>query len=180
MAVAGLVLPISGPYTGVWNSLPLGVLNDDGYELRCQLPGQEVNESDAYGMTLVEAITRGQNWRALLRGLEWNRSGLLGILQMFGTTAGSTPPIAATTNLIPVLANIGDRWTKFCQTLLLTAILGNPPSVPATLTAMSAGFAPNSQSAFNLTSKVREMPLELVLFPYASGSPALNVPFSCT
>lgn len=170
---AGLVVPISGPAVATWSALPLGTQNDDGYELACTIQGQEVNESDAYGMTLVEAIYRGQNWRCRFRGLEWNKSGLLAILQMFGSQGA---------NMNPILTSIGDRWTKFCQALVLTSILANPPSIPQSLTAVTAGFAPNSQTAFNITSKAREMPLEMVLFPYQTtiASVSYNVPFTCT
>jgi hypothetical protein len=153
----------------------MGVQNDDGFELAATIQGQEVNESDQYGMTLVEAIYRGQNWRLRLRGLEWNKTGLLTSLQMFGKgVAGAV--------LSPILQNIGDRWTNYCQALLLTAILANPPSTPTTLTATNAGIAPNSQSAFNFTSKVREMPLEFVLIPYSTtiGSFTGGVPFTTT
>lgn len=172
---AGLVVPISGPYVGTWDALPLGTLNDDGYDLRCTVQGQEVAESDAYGMTLTEGIYRGQNWRAGIRGLEWNKTGLLGILQMFGQSG-------AQGTLTPILSNIGNRWTAFCKSLVLTAILGNPPTIPQSLTAVNAGFAPNFQSNFLLTSKLREMPLELVLIPYTAvvGSLTVNVPFTTT
>jgi hypothetical protein len=171
---AGLVVPVSGPYTATFDGYPLGTMNDDGYELACTLQGQEVNESDAYGMTLVEAIYRGMNWRCRFRGLEFNKTGLLAILQMFGQTG-------ANTTLTPLLTAIGDRWTKFCKSLILTSILTPyPPTMPLTLTALSAGFSPNTTSQFLLTSKVREMPLELVFLPYASGSPAVNIPFSTT
>jgi hypothetical protein len=171
---AGLVIPISGPYVGTWQALPLGTLSDDGYEVSCTLQGQEVNETDAYGMTLVEGIWRGQNWRCRLRGLEW-KTGLLSILQMFGQTG-------AAGSLTPILANIGDRWTKYCQSLVLTAILGNPPTTPQTLTAVNAGFAPNTQSQFLKTSKVRELPLELVLIPYQTviASVTYSLPFTTT
>lgn len=173
---AGLVVPVSGPYLGTYQAFPLGVQNDDGYILQGTVQGQEVSESDAYGMTLVEAIYRGQNWRCRLRGLEWNKSGLLNAMQIFGTAAGSPP-----NNLAPTLANIGDRWTKYCQALLLTAILGNPPSIPQSLTATNAGIAPNSSYEMMFTSKVRELPLEFVLIPYVSGgSGSPNVPFSVT
>jgi hypothetical protein len=179
---AALVLPISGPYLGSWNAFPFGTQNDDGYQLSCTLQGQELNETDAYGLTLVEGIWRGQNWRARLRGVEWNKTGLLGALQMFGTTAGTVPPIPATTTLIPVLTNIGDRWSKYCQAMLLTAILGNPPTTPQTLTAVLAGVAPNSTSEMMFTSKVREMPLEFVFLPYATtiASVTFNLPFTTT
>ncbi len=172
---AALVLPISGPYVGTWSALPLGTLNDDGYELSATIAGQEVSETDAYGLTLVEAIYRGQNWRVRIRGMEWNKTGLLGLVQMFGQSG-----VAGT--LTPVLANIGDRWSKYCQALVLTAILGNPPTTPQSLTAINAGFAPNSQSAWLHTSKVREMPLELILLPYSAviGSTTFAVPFTST
>jgi hypothetical protein len=157
--------------------LPLGIMNDDGYELQCTLQGQEVNATDAYGMSLVEGIYRGFNWICRFRGLEWNRTGLLAILQMFGLQSGASP-----TQLAPQLVNVGDRWSKFCQALLLAAILSNPPTTPQTLTALSSGFSPNSSSAFNATSKVREFPLELVFLPYSAvvNSITVAVPFTTT
>jgi hypothetical protein len=172
---AGLVVPISGPYTGTWNALPLGTQYDDGYELSCTLQGQEVNATDAYGMTLVEAIYRGQNWRVRLRGLEWNKTGLLSSLQMFGQSG-------ANTTLTPTLANVGARWTAFCLPLVLTAVLANPPTMPQSLTATNAGIAPNSQSAMMFTSKLRELPMEMVLLPYSTviGSITYSVPFTST
>ena len=172
---AGLVVPIAGPYLGTWAGSAFGTLSDDGYELSVTIQGQEVNESDAYGMTLVEAIYRGQNWRCRLRGLEWNKTGLLTSLQMFGQSG-----VAGTLN--PILTNIGDRWTRYCQALVLTAILGNPPSTPQSLTALNAGIAPNSQTSWMKTSKVREMPLEFVFIPYTAtvGSAIVGVPFTTT
>ena len=50
---AGLVVPVAGPYTATWNSLPLGTQNDDGFQLSCTIQGQEANQTDAYGMTLI-------------------------------------------------------------------------------------------------------------------------------
>lgn len=159
---------------GTFNALPLGTLSDDGYVLTATIQGQEVNETDAYGMTLVEAIYRGMNWRCRLRGLEW-KSGLLQILEEFGQTG-------AAGTLTPQLVNIGDRWSKYSTPMVLTAILANPPTTPQTLTATSAAIAPNQSSEFMMTSKVRELPLELVLLPYSAvvGSLTVNVPFTVT
>ncbi len=175
---AGLIVPVSGPYIGLWNALALGTLSDDGYDLSCTVQGQEVNLSDAWGMTLVESIYRGQNWRIRIRGLEWDKLGQLAILQMFGRTGAANGR-----NLSPSLSYIGDRWTRYCQTLLLTSILGDPPAFPQTLTAINAGWAPNTTTNGQWTSKVREMPHELVLLPYVasgSGASTVAVPFSTT
>lgn len=174
MAVA-LVLPISGPYVGLFNALPMGVQNDDGFQLSVQHQGQEINATDAYGMTLVESIWRGMNWRIRLRGLEANQTGLLTLLQMFGQSG-------ATTTLTPTLVAIGHRWSVYCKTLLLTAILGFPPTMPQTLTALTAGLAPGQTTEMLMTSKMREVPIEMVLLPYQAviGSSTLVVPFTTT
>jgi hypothetical protein len=174
---AGLVLPISGPYLGVFHAFPLGTLSDDGYELSCTIAGQEVNETDSYGLTLVEAIYRGQNWRCRIRGMEWDKTGLLESLQTFGRVGAS-----GSRSFNPILSQIGQRWTNFAFPLLLTAILADPPSFPATLTAVNATFAPNTQTLFNLTSKLREFPIEYALIPYTQviASVSYAIPFSTT
>lgn len=174
---AGLVVPISGPYTATWNSFTLGTQNDDGYVLAGTYQGQEVNLSDAYGMTLVEAIWRGLNWRLRFRGLEFNKTGILASMQAFGSTG------APSTTFTPKLANIGDRYTAYAQALVLTAVLGNPPSFVQTLTALNAIVAPQSNVEYLMTSKVREAPFEMVLLPYSTTVQSLtnqNVAFTTT
>ncbi len=115
-----------------------------------------------------------------MRGLEW-KSGILAMLQQFGMTqaqAGS----GVFGVLAPQLGVIGDRWTKYNSALVLSSILGNPPAVPQSLTALSAGIAPNNAPEFMMTSKVREIPIELCLFPYSAvvGSVTFNLPFTTT
>lgn len=175
---AGLVVPVSGPYTATWNAFALGTQNDDGYVLTGAYTGQEINTSDAYGMTLVEAIWRGLNWRIRLRGLEWNKPGILASMQAFGSSGNPD------TTFTPTLANIGDRYSKFARTLLLNSILGAyPPTTPQTLTALSAIVAPQSNVEYLMTSKVREAPFEMVLLPYESvigSAPLPNVAFTTT
>ena len=173
---AALVLPISGPYTGVWNGFSLGTQGDDGYVLRGAFQGQEVNTSDAYGMSLVEAIWRGLNWRLTFRGLEFNRPGILAAMQAMGSAG------APNTTFTPILANVGARMSAFAQPLVLSAILGNPPTMPQTLTATNAVVAPQSNVEYIMTSKVREAPFEMVLLPYQAviGSLVVNLAFSTT
>lgn len=176
MAVAALVLPISGPYIATWDGNSLGTQNDDGYVLSGTYQGQEVNLSDAYGMTLVEAIWRGLNWRVRFRGLEFNKPGILASMQAFGSV------LDPLTTITPTLANIGDRYSKFAEALVLTAILPDPPCMPQTFTALNAIVAPQSNVEYLMTSKVREAPFEMVLLPYLatdSGGNS-NVSFTTT
>jgi hypothetical protein len=173
---AALVLPVSGPYVGFWDTRFLGVMNDDGYVLNGTYQGQEVNASDAYGMTLVEAIYRGINWRMRVRSLEFNQPGMLAAIQAFGSFGSSS------TTFTPYLFNVGDRYSKYAKTLLLTAILGNPPTFIQTLTALLAIVAPQSNVEYLMTSKVREAPFEFVLLPYLAtvGSISTDVAFTTT
>ncbi len=176
MAVTALVLPVSGPYTTTWDGFALGTQNDDGFQLKGTYQGQEVNASDAYGMTLVEAIWRGLNWRLQFRGLEFNRAGIEACLNMFGSTG------APAGGFTPDLAQIGQRFSAFAQPLVMTAVLPNPPTVPQTLTALGAVLAPQMNVELMMTSKVREVPLEMVLLPYQNvvGSLTVNESFSTT
>lgn len=168
---AGLVIPCSGPYAATYEGYYLGTQNDDGFVLTGTWQGQEINQSDAYGMTLVEAIFRGLNWRMRFRGLEWNRPGILAAMQAFGSVG------ADNTTFTPNLGTVGDRWTTNAGTLVLAAVLPNPPTFVQTLTALSAIIAPQSNTEAMMTSKVREAPLELVLFPYKLSNPG-SVPAS--
>lgn len=171
-----MVVPISGPYTGTWGGNAVGTQNDDGFVLVGTYQGQEVNASDAYGMTLVEAIWRGLNWRLRFRGLEFNKAGILAAVQAFGSSG------APTSTFTPTLASIGDRYSKFAQSLVLTAVLANPPTMPQSFTAGNAIMAPQSNVEFLMTSRVREAPLEFVLLPYQAvvGSLTVNLSFTTT
>lgn len=177
MAVPTLVLPVSGPYVATWYGFALGTQNDDGFVLMGSYQGQEVNASDAYGMTLVEAIWRGLNWRMRMRGLEWNRPGILAAMQAFGSVG-----LSATT-FTPILTRIGDRYSRYAQALVMAAILGIiSPTFPTTLTALNAIIAPQSNVEGIMTSKLREAPMEMVFLPYtaiANGT-LYNVSFSTT
>ena len=168
-------MPIAGPYTATYNAFALGTQNDDGFVISANHRGQEINASDAYGETLVEGIWRGMNWRLRLRGLEWNKRGLLDSLQAFGQPNGGG-------TFGPSVDNVGDRYSKFAQAMVLTAVLGNPPTTPQTVTATNAIVAPGQTTEFMLTSKMREMPIEYVLLPYAAtiSTKTYNIPFSTT
>jgi hypothetical protein len=138
-------------------------------------------------MTLVEAIWRGLNWRLRFTGLEFNRQGILAAGQAFGSTGQPT------NTFTPILANIGDRFSRYAQALVLSSILavqpqgtnfgvsGNPSFI-SSLTAANSIVAPQSNVQYLMTSKLREAPFELVLLPYQAvvGSLTVNVSFTTT
>lgn len=165
---AGLIVPISGPYIGTYNGSVMGTMDDNGFTLSCTWHGQEMNASDAYGMTLVNAIYRGMNWRLSFNSLEFNSGGLTNIIKRFGWLPSSIPTPNDQT-LSPILTGVGTTWViSTSASLVLTAILSNPPTRPQTLTASNAYIAPETNVQMLMTSKMRETPIEMVLLPYAS------------
>jgi hypothetical protein len=163
-----LILPIAGRYDGVYDELDLGILNDDGFELSMQAKAQEINDTDAYGMTLIEAIYRGQDWRIRFRAMEAAKDGLMTALLVFGATgAGMTPKLGV----------IGRRFTDMARALQLNATVGTPAEGnPSTFDADQTIMSPANNTAMLLTSKVREVPIELVLLPFQVGNDI--IPFS--
>jgi hypothetical protein len=122
------------------------------------------------------------------RGLEWAKAGMLSAHQMFGYTTSSLA--TAATNLNPTLSpfaatpivNVGDAAaaSAYAKVLLLTAILPNTICIPTTLSASFAALSANFQASYNLTSKLRELPLEFSLIPYTTTISAKTfvVPFT--
>jgi hypothetical protein len=169
-----LILPIAGAYAGTWDGKDLGILSDDGYELSMQVRAQEINDTDQFGMTLIEAIYRGQDWRVRFRGKEAAKEGIVAVLMALGTAGGG--------GIAPALGIIGVTMTSKAQALVLTATTGTPADValdgPQSLTADYASLSPSNNTAMLMTSKVKEVPIEMVCFPYASSGE--NIPFSIT
>jgi hypothetical protein len=170
-----ITAPIAGAYTGVYNSLAIGILNDDGYVLSFVAKGQDINDTDQYGMTLIEGIYRGIDWRIRYRTKEWN-TGVQAAFQIYGA-AGTNPSPALG------LGIIGRKYSAIALALVLTATTGTPSAAtPATLTASLALLAPNSNVDWAFTSKVREVPIEHICLPQSltTGGGTFTVPWTTT
>ena len=107
MPVTALILPISGAYVGTWGALYLGMMNDNGFEVTLAMKAQEINETDAFGMTLLDYVYRGMDWRVRFTGKEWNRQGsgaLMNALQPFGSSpTGQLGPVVSRLGTFPPL-----------------------------------------------------------------------------
>lgn len=166
-----ITTPVSGAYTAALNSNSLGVQDDSGYEISYSPKGQEINDTDQYGMTLIEGVYRGGDWRIRHKCMEWI-TGVFGALLQFGTGAATAAPN-------PALGVIGRKLSAIAQSLVLTATAATPAAaLPATLTAAQAVLSPNNNFSFQLTSKVRVTPVEYCCLPYLVSTNA--IPFSTT
>lgn len=166
-----LITPVAGKYSGVYSAVSCGILTDDGFRLSMTPHAQEVRGTDAFAQTLLTCIYQGQDWRVIWRAKEWS-AGAQKAFQIFGEQAGGVSPR-------PKLGIIARDFVDMAAALVLTATTGTPAAAaPASLTASLAILSPNANVDFELTSRVREVPIEQLLLPYASGSDV--IPFSTT
>ena len=158
-------------YTGTWNASTLGILDDNGYEISFSPKGQDINDTDQFGMTLIEGIYRGQDWRIRFRSKEFGSAGLLKLLLAWGSIAVVAPAPQAQ------LGTIGVTYSSLAKVLVLTVTAGTPAAGnPTSITASLSMNSPNNNISFLMTSKVRETPIETICLPYSDGA-GHNVPF---
>jgi len=148
----GLIAAIAGRYSGTWNSLALGILDDSGWRLTQTVNEQLINRTDQYAQTLIDTVYQGQDWAVDFVMQEYGAAGLSTVISPFGTLGQ-----------LGVIAQLG---TGVAQSLVLTATAATPAAAtPATLTATGAKLAQGSGTSFNLTSALRVVPVKLQLLP---------------
>lgn len=142
----------------------LGLLTDDGWELSWQAFSEEVRNTDGYARTLLDLIYQGADWRFRARFKEYS-AAVMNLAWPWGKATGNLAPVLSNTT-----STIGRRGTDVAGSLVLTATANTPAAGnPATLTCGFTILSPNNNFSMNFTSRVREVPAELVLLPYASG-----------
>jgi hypothetical protein len=152
---------IAGRYSCTWNAVDTGYTRT-GFELEFQYKHEVLDESDLYGLTTVDAVTRGcdgflsatlREYKAGSTALLWPVGG--GVLGKVFSTAKPAGLLASDQALA----------------LVLTSTANTPAAAaPATLTASKAWIAPNYNPRIILDSRLREVPIRMQLFPYASAS----------
>ena len=158
--MALMTAPVAGAYTATFAAVALGIMDDNGFELSFTPQGQDINDTDQFGMSLIEGIYRGANVRIRFRAKEWT-TGVQNLIHTFGAKATATPAWK--------MGVIGRKYTDIAGVLILTATAGTPAAAsPATFTASSALLSPNTNLSFLFTSKLREVAFEMILLPYTS------------
>jgi hypothetical protein len=161
-----LINPVAGAYTSTFtkptgSAQNIGILGDDGFELSFKPHMQMVNDTDQLGMTLAEIIYRGADCRLRFRTKEW-KQGSQDIFHLFGSVTSGVAPAMT-------LGIIARKGSDLAGTLVLTSTIGTPAATsPSTLTSTHALLSDNNVS-MPFTSKVRELPIELLLLPYTAN-----------
>lgn len=110
-----------------------------------------INRSDVYGDTMLDIIYRGCDWFFQTEFKEY-RAGPIAVAFPWGA--------------IGVLGTIGRLGSDVALPLVLTATAGTPAATtPATLTAPKAILAPNSNPRAQFNSRLRTLPVRMVLLP---------------
>jgi len=152
---------IAGRMSAAYNSVDVGMTRQ-GHEIEVQLKADLIDETDLYGLTMVDAVMRGGDafYNAVFREY---KAGPISIL---------TRPFGGTLGLLTNAANpIGTLLSDKAQALVLTATAGTPAALtPATLTASKAILAENYPVKIVHDSRLKELPIRMRLFPYVSGS----------
>lgn len=159
---------IAGPYTSTYASTSLG-LTQDGFMVRLRPEKELVNQSDIYGDTILDAVYRGGNCTVSLIGIEFSAMNAKGGVWPFGEANNSS--VAA----MGFLGTVGfmDVASSMFKALVLTAVAGTTAaSTPATMTASQAIMAEQSETEYQMTSRLRTVPLTMRLYPYTTTNPS--------
>lgn len=150
---------IAGRYSATFNAVDVG-MSDQGFELEFRFKQEEIAESDLFGLSTIDMILRGAD--ALLRAsLKEYKTGSIAALWPIG--GGTLGKIASTAVPIGILAS------GMAQALVLTSTANTPAAAaPATLTASKACLAPNYNPKILFDSRLRRVPIEMILLPSLS------------
>lgn len=115
---------------------------------------EPVNNSDAYGKSLLDAIYQGGDYFASFQCMEY-RTGSIAAFWPFGAMG--------------VMGVIARLYFDMSAALVLTAIAGTPAAAtPATLTASKSILAPGFNGRLLYGPTLRKVPIRLALLPFTS------------
>lgn len=152
---------VAGRYSCTWNSVDTGYTRS-GFELAFEFKHEVIEETDLYGMTTIDTVVRGCD-ATLTATLKEYKAGSTALLwALGGGTLGKVFTAA-----VPCGVFASDK----ALALVLTSTANTPAAAaPATLTASKAWIAPRYNPRIILDSRLREVPIQMQLFPYASST----------
>lgn len=151
---------IAGAYTGTYNSVALGI-TEEGYDLQWEPKSQVIEKSDVYGEMLLDMVYAGTNYFIQTEFMEY-KAGPLSVV--FPWSSG-----------IGVQGVIGRLASALAFPLVLTSTAATTAAAtPATLTASLAILAPGSNPHAQFVSRLRTLPVRMVLLPSDSGGAVIK------
>ena len=148
---------IAGRYSGTYNSNDVGITRD-GYRLFKDSAWEEISETDAFGMSLLDGVYRGGRCSIQFDSKAYKTGSIAAFWPWgsLGVLATAAAPIARLASAVAAATVLTD--------------VDNTPAAgsPATLTASLSILAPNQNADLLFSSRVREVPVRLSLLPSTS------------
>lgn len=157
---------VAGRYAGTWSAGALGT-TEEGFELFQDTHAEMINNSDAFGDTLLDWVWRGSSVYLMVRSLTFTTTALAAFYPYGATIVapGGFGVLTAATSVVP----IGTLASDLAKALVLTVTASTPAalygSVINTLTASLSLLRPNSNLSLLFNSKLRKVPLAFQVLP---------------
>lgn len=149
---------IAGRYSATKNSVDQGI-SRNGYTVSWNAGPELVDESDAYGMSVIDMVYRGGNMFVDYMAKEYKAGPI-----------AACWPWAARGVLSDTATPVGRLASALADAFVLTAVANTPAAAtPATHTATLSILAPNFDVKTLFDSKLRELPLRLQYLPVVIG-----------
>lgn len=176
----GDVIPLgnfgAGPYTAAHTPMLAGVagspetihLTEDGWRSRVRILEDQIDRSDAYGRSLIDAVFEGCRGGVTTTFIEWRAS----MLKMTYPWAYVLPLTATKFIVVNAAAPIGRLGSDNAGSLVLTAVANTPAATygPATVTFGKIKAAPDQDIEFYYGPGHRKYSMNFDLLLYASSS----------
>lgn len=164
---------MAGRYSATFAGGDVGI-TADGYNIQQDTELEDIGETDAYGLTVIDGVFRGGQCFCDYRSKEYKAGSLAATWPYGGTLAGA--------GVLGILINpgagntpIGILASSLAKAFVLTSTAGTPAATsPSTLTATQALLARNSNLALMFNSKLREVPTRLRFYPADIGAGVIS------
>jgi hypothetical protein len=160
---------VAGRMSATYNANDVGITRD-GYGLTLDTEAEDIGETDAWGLSVIDSVYRGGNCFLQFTSVAYKTGSLQAFWPYGGALAGpGVLGVLHDANQATPLA-IAQLASNIAKAFVLTATAGTPAAAaPATLTATFALLARNAQGVLRFSSKLRDVPVRLRCYPFTSG-----------
>lgn len=165
---------VAGRYSGTYNAVDVGITRD-GYELTLDTEFEDIGETDAWGMSVIDGIWRGGNCFLQFTSVAY-KPGSLSAFWPYGTGLGGVGALGILYDSTQVAKlPIAALASAIALPFILTSTPGTPAATGAgpaasTLTATTALLAKNNNGKLAFNSKLRDVPVRLRCYPFTTAN----------
>lgn len=156
---------VAGRYSATFGAADIGQ-SEDGFELEFSFKQELIDKTDAYARTIIDMIGQGCDTYVSANLIEWIPGSKALLWAYGGGVMGKIFSVAA-----PPAVFASNLASAFVMTSTANTTAA---SNPATLTGSKAFPAPNFNPKILCDSRLRKLPIRLILLPYQSSSDLIS------